>query len=168
VYVFQLRGHDWTQVEASGDVVLTIEMAEGLSRRFDTQVFMHVWEDVASARAYWIYERGELIEAFSMLHDNPAYQGAEGEADLRRRQAEGWQICSDQTFEFYTKRGTALDLESQDECHSLLDRVTAGLGMFVAAQPFWYNPKFGRVEPMPRWSRESFAAAVVLYRPRTK
>lgn len=41
VYVYQLRGHNWTQIEANGDVVLTLEVAENLSRRLGVQIFIH-------------------------------------------------------------------------------------------------------------------------------
>lgn len=162
-YVYQLRGHDWTQVETSGDVAPTPEMAEGLSRRLGTQSFIYSWGDVASGLYYQLFDRGELVEAFSIFHDNPIYQGVQGEAVLCQKRAEGSQISDDHTFEFLTRRGTALDVESPEECEALLDRVVSGLGMFVASQPFLFNEKLGRVERPQDWDPEPFAEAKVLY-----
>lgn len=162
-YVYQLRGHDWTQVEANGVVVLAPEIAEELSRRLGSQAFICAWEDVASGLYYQLFERGELVEVFSMFHDNPIYQGEQGKEDLRRKRAEGWRISDDHAFEFLTRRGTSLDIESPEECDALLGRVVADLGMFVASQPFSFNEKLGRVECPPRWGSETFAEAKVLY-----
>jgi len=162
-YVYQLRGHEWTQVEANGDVVLTPEMAENLSRRLGAQAFIHAWEDVASGLYYQIFERGELVEAFSMFHDNPIYQGEQGKEDLRRKRAEGWRISDDHAFEFFTRRGAALDVESPKERDALLKRVVADLEMFVASQPFSFNERLGRFECSRQWGPETFAEAKVLY-----
>jgi hypothetical protein len=162
-YVYQLRGHDWTQVEASGELALGPDTAQNLSLRLGTQAFIYDWEDVASALYYQIFEHGELVEAFSMFYNNPIYQGEEGENDLHQKRAEGWQISDDHTFEFFTRRGTTLDVESPKECHALLERVVASLGMFVASQPFWFNERLGRVECPQQWNSDVFAEAKVLY-----
>jgi hypothetical protein len=162
VYVYQLRGHDWTQVETWG-VVLSGELARDLSRQLNTLAFIYHWEDIASALNYQLFENGDLVEEYSMLYDNPVYQGTQGESDLRQRLAEGWQISSDHTFEFFSRRGTKLDVESSQECHALLGRVVEGLGMFIACLPFWFNPKLRQVAREPGWGRELFAAGKVLY-----
>src|SRR4051794_21794945 len=46
--IFQLRGHDWTQVDTPV-VVQTVDMVQDLSRRLSTQGFEYDWDDVASA-----------------------------------------------------------------------------------------------------------------------
>ncbi|WP_165069227.1 hypothetical protein [Paludisphaera rhizosphaerae] len=164
LFAYQFQGHEWTQIEDGRYVALDSEIAQRLSRRLNAQAFIYGCEDVASARYYEIYERGELMESFSWLHDNPIYQGDVGEEDLRRKRVEGWQVSNDHTFEFFTRRGAELDVESPKACYDRLDRVVAELGMFVASSPFWLNEKPGRVERPQHYDFEPFAEAKVLYR----
>jgi hypothetical protein len=163
VYVYQLRGHDWTQVESSGDIVLGSDLTRDLSRELSTLTFYQVWEDVACASVYEIFEGGELVESYSMLGDNPMYRPAEGQEELRRRLAEGWRISQDHTYEFFSRRGTRLDVESPEECHALMERVVRELRMFIACGPWTLNDKRGRVELWRGWEPGDFTAAMVLY-----
>ena len=59
--------------------------------------------------------------------------------------------------------GTKLDIESPEECFELLERVAVGLGMFVASQPFWLNPKLDRIELMPARCAPASAVAGALH-----
>jgi len=163
LYVYQLREHEWTQVEAD-DVVLGSDLPQDLSRQMSTLAYARWFDPSSSGSAYVICENGELIEAYGVLADNPTSQGPEGEADLRRKLAEGWQFSRDHTFEFFSKRGTKLDIESPEECHTRWERAAEELGMFVACRPWTFNPKLRQVERGRGWTPEDFAAAIILYR----
>ncbi|WP_435020360.1 hypothetical protein TA3x_001787 [Tundrisphaera sp. TA3] len=166
VVVYQLRGHEWTQIH-DYIMVSSCELASDLSRRLGTRTYEYGWEDVASALFYQIFDEGELIEVYSMCHNLPIYEGAVGEADLARKQRDGWRISRDHTFEFFTRRGTELDVESPKECDALPERVAANLGMFVACMPFWHCRETGRIVRAGGWDRGKFEAAYVLWTPKS-
>lgn len=130
IFVYQLRGHGWTQIDGRDHYLLGL--AEDLSRQLGTQAFTYMFQDMTGGYGYSIYNHGELVEEFSDI-DLSGFGADAVEGNRRQAIEKGCRVSSSGRICFFTKRGTKLDLDSPQECEALLEIVAKELGIYVAA-----------------------------------
>ncbi len=158
VFVFQLRGHTWTQID--GRDVYLLGVAEWLSKELKTMAFQYVFQDVTGGYGYSIYDSGQLVEEFSCV-DLSGF-GADVVEDVRQQALKrGGCVSSSGTVTFLTKRGTKLNVDSPEECGTVMERVATELGMYLAADVISTNG-VNQVACWRRWKMSDLQAAKML------
>jgi hypothetical protein len=158
IFLYQLRGHDWTQI--NGRIGYICQLSEHLSRELCVPAFRYMYDHITGVYGYAIFHNGELQEELSR---NGAfiYEGESGQMYRQQSEQNGYRVNTAGDASFMTKRGTALDVESPDECGQQLEKAAKDLGLYVAAD-LLYVAGSGLVECWLGWAMSDLQAAKVM------
>ena len=161
LYVYQLAGQQWTQLEGEWLGAVFPALAPFLSDKLQTLVYHDQYEDTGGAFGYDLFENGELVEAYRTSAEVGIYDGPDGAAERQRKLSEGWQIDRTNSFAFLSLRGRELDIDSSQHREDLLNQVAEDLGMYVLTSAWWAETESRHVMPF-KLDRSDFTSAVLL------
>ena len=155
VFVFQLRGHDWTLLESRAGC-FDDEIAQKLSAKLAAKALMYAFESTGGVFGYTLYENGRTVEEYA-TGDTPAFDDSNRAENI----ADGWQLSDDNSVQLRSERRRGLDMNAE-EITNLPGRIARELGLYIPCDVWQVDPKTGRIGLQEPWTRGDFADARIV------
>jgi hypothetical protein len=155
VFVYQLRGQEWTNLESIGNRIYW-GVAEELSKKLRTYAMMYSYADTVGVLGYVLYKNGKSIEEFG-VGVTPEFD----DSNREERLASGWMLSDDNGRQLHSERLKNIDMNSR-EILDLPNQTAKDFNICIPCDVWEVHRETGKVILSKAWSKDDFEDAKVV------